>query len=164
MTLTFRAPAPARLLLQSVGAVALLALLAGCDRGGEERVADDLGPRVLQLDSASVDLPDSIRQLVVRLDRSTAADLAPASAALRTGDIVRFEAGDAGGHAIAFDGAQLPGEARTWLETTGQLRSPPLVNAGNAWVITFDGAPPGEYPYLCVTHGARGSLTVSARP
>lgn len=165
MTLPFPAPAPARLLLRSVGAVAFVVVLGtGCDRGdaraGEET---DLGPRVLQLDSARVDLPDSIRQLVVRLDRSTAADFEPANAALRTGDIVRFEAGDAGGHAIAFDGELLAPEARSWLEATGQLRSPPLVNAGNAWVITFVNAPPGEYPFGCVTHGARGVLTVSAR-
>lgn len=165
MALTLLAPAPARLLLQSVGAVALAALLVlGCDRGGTQTTEDELGPRVLELDSARVDLPDSIRQLVVRLDRSTAADMEPATAALRTGDIVRFEALDAGGHAIAFDGALLAPEARTWLEGTGQLRSPPLVNAGNAWVITFANAPPGEYPFVCVTHGARGVLTVSARP
>ena len=142
-----------------------MVLGTACERdaapGGDK---PDLGPRVLQLDSARVDLPDSIRQLVVRLDRSTAADFEPASAGLRTGDIVRFEAVDAGGHAIAFDGERLMPEARAWLEATGQLRSPPLVNAGNAWVITLADSPPGEYPFVCATHGARGTLTVSARP
>ena len=138
----------------------------GCDRGGRspDAKASELGPRVLELDSVRVDLPDSVRQLVVRLDRTTAADFELPHAELRTGDIVRFEAADAGGHAIAFDGVELAPEARAWLESTGQMRSPPLVNAGVAWVITFENAPPGEYPFVCVTHGARGALTVGARP
>ena len=139
----------------------LALLAAGCGRGGGKAV--DEGPRVLELDSATIPLPDSVRLVVITLDRSVPADMDRPRAQVRVGDIVRFEAKDGAGHAVAFDGAVLPPDARAFLESTGQLRSPPLVAAGNAWVVTFARAPAGEYPFQCVTHGGRGSLQVTPR-
>jgi plastocyanin len=134
--------------------------VSACDRSAGESAA---GPRVLELDSARITLPDSVRLQVITLRRSQSGDLEPARSAVRVGDIVRFEAADAGAHAIGFDGTALPPEARRFLEATGQMRSPPLLSAGNAWVLNFTNAPPGEYPYQCATHGARGSITVQPR-
>ena len=82
---------------------------------------------------------------------------------VRSGDIVRFEAGDASAHALGFEGTGLSAEARRFLEATGQMRSPPLLAQGNAWVVSFANAPPGEYPYRCATHGAPGRIMVHAR-
>lgn len=155
-------PAPARLLPQLAGAVVLCLLLAGCDRTKGEPAADE-GPRVLQLDSTSITLPDSVRLAVITLDRSIREDMDRPNVELRVGDIIRFETRDGGGHAIAFDGATLAPEVRAWLERTGQLRSPPLVAAGNAWVVSLEQAPPGDYPFQCVTHGGRGTVRVTPR-
>jgi plastocyanin len=101
--------------------------------------------------------------LEVHITRARRGEIEPLRAALRVGDIVRFEAGDGAGHAIAFDGALLTSAVRSFLEQSGQLRSPPLVSRGNAWVVSLAHAPPGEYPYTCVTHNARGSITVNPR-
>ena len=133
--------------------------VAGCERGQRE----ETGPRVLQLDSGQLQLPDSVRMVVVQLDRSLPGDLKPAHVEVRVGDIVRFESRDAAAHALAFDGALLEPGARHFLESTGQLRSPPLLAAGNAWVVSFAQAPPGEYPYVCTTHGGKGRITVQPR-
>jgi plastocyanin len=162
LTALVRPPAPARLLSQLAGAVVLCWLCAGCDRTKGEPAAEQ-GPRVLQLDSTSIALPDSVHLAVITLDRSIRADMDRLNVELRVGDIIRFETRDGGGHAIAFDGVALATRARVWLEHTGQLRSPPLVAAGNAWVVSFEEAPPGDYPFQCVTHGGRGTVRVTPR-
>ena len=77
--------------------------------------------------------------------------------------MVRFISSDAGSHAIAFDGDAMSPDARAFLERTGQLRSPPLLAAESRWVMSFEGAPPGDYPFRCPTHGVRGSIIVNAR-
>lgn len=151
--------APARSLLRFAGALVCgVVLAAGCDADESRR-----GPSVLELDSSRIALPDSVRLVVVRLDRAQPGEVEPLRASVRVGDIVRFEAGDGAGHAIAFDGALLTSDVREFLEQTGQLRSPPLVSEGNAWVVSLAYAPPGEYPYTCVTHNARGAITVTGR-
>lgn len=150
--------APARSLLRFAGALVCGVVLAGCDAGESRR-----GPSVLELDSSRIALPDSVHLVVIRLDRAQPGEVEPLRASVRVGDIVRFEAGDGAGHAIGFDGALLTSDVRGFLEQTGQLRSPPLVSEGNAWVVSLAHAPPGEYPYTCVTHNARGAITVTAR-
>jgi len=153
---------PARPRLRSAGTFVLALAIGstGCERGGDQ---PDQGPRVLELDSAQVLLPDSIRLVVVQLDRSLPGDFDPASLEVRVDDIVRFEAKDAAAHAIAFEGDGLSAEARRFLEVTGQMRSPPLVGEGRAWVVSFAHAPPGDYPFRCATHGAAGRIAVHER-
>jgi len=155
-------PVPAGPLRRSAGALflAFVTGLAGCGRDHQE---EDRGPRVLQLDSVQILLPDSVSMAVVQLDSSLPADLEPEHVTVRVGDIVRFESRDGAAHAIAFDGVRLGAGELHFLETSGQLRSPPLLAAGNAWVVSFAGAPPGEYPYVCATHGAPGRITVRPR-
>jgi plastocyanin len=140
--------------------VGICVACTGCERGGEQAAEE---PRVLELDSARLVLPDSIRLVVIELDRSLPGDLQPAAVEVRAGDIVRFQARDGGAHAIGFEGTGLTAEARRFLEVTGQMRSPPLLAEGNAWVVSFANAPPGDYPYRCATHGAVGRVAVHAR-
>ena len=141
-----------------VGALVLLATAAGC-----ERAPDEADPRVLELTHDTIQLAEGVSLVDVAVRRDAGGDFEPASVEAKTGDVVRFTAGDDGGHAIVFDGAALTGSAREYLERTGQLRSPPLIARGSAWVITLDGAPAGEYPFRCSTHDSSGRLTVAAR-
>ena len=98
------------------------------------------GPAVLELAADTVQLPDSI--------------------VAHPGDVVRFTAGDGATHALAFDGASLAAEARTFLERTSQMRSPPLITEGATWIISLADAPAGTYRFRCLTHNAAGALTV----
>lgn len=134
--------------------------VTACERTGGTTAQE---PRILELDSARYTLPDSIRLVVVELDRSLPGDLEPEAVDIRVGDIVRFQAKDAAAHALAFEGSGLTPEARRFLEVTGQMRSIPLLAPGNAWVVSFAHAPPGDYPYRCATHGANGRVTVDSR-
>jgi plastocyanin len=139
-------------------------LLCACDKGGgKDGRTDDKGPRVLELGGDTVDVPDSVRVATVRIARTRVAEMDPAQASVRTGDLLRFMAEDAGAHAIAFDGEGMTPEARAFMEQAGQLRSPPFMAKGSTWVVSFANAPAGSYPFRCPTHGARGVITVTAR-
>lgn len=90
-------------------------------------------------------------------------EFAPQEAAAHVGDVVRFTATDLGTHAIVFLEGGLSPDARAFLDNSGQLRGPPLLEPGSAWVLSLEGAPAGEYPFHCVTHGGAGRITVSSR-
>jgi plastocyanin len=143
----------------------LLALAAGtaCDRVPGLGGGEDQGPRVLELAHDTIRLEQGVRLHEVVLSRARAGIFEPARLQVRQGDVVRFTAEDGAGHAVVFTGEALAPGARQFLESTGQMRSPPFVAAGSGWVITLEGAPAGEYPFLCTTHDARGSLTVVPR-
>ncbi|CAN5890319.1 hypothetical protein BH23GEM9_BH23GEM9_01600 [soil metagenome] len=142
------------------GAVCLLfaALVVSCDRAAD----NDEGPRVLELTHDTIRLEAGVRLAGIEVRREASGEFHPAATEVRQGDVVRFTAGDGGGHAIAF-GGQLDPAILEFLERTGQLRSPPLIAQGSSWVITLDGAPAGEYPFRCTTHNVAGRLTVAPR-
>jgi plastocyanin len=77
------------------------------------------------------------------------------------GDYLRFTTSDSRTHAIVFEG--ISPEIKTFLEQSGQLRSPPLVINGASWVIALKNAPPGVYNFRCLMHHETGQLTVAAR-
>ncbi|HEX6135944.1 MAG TPA: hypothetical protein VFZ24_18370 [Longimicrobiales bacterium] len=135
-----------------------MAFVGACDE-----VPGDAGPRVLELASDTIQLEPGTELVEVTVRRSASGDFDPGRAEARTGDVVRFSAADNGGHAIVFEGAALSDSARAWLERTAQLRGPPLIESGAAWVITLAGAPPGDYPFHCTTHNRSGHLVVAPR-
>lgn len=159
MTVYGPAGTPARRWLRA-GVVALVALSgAACERAGE----GDEGPRVLELTHDTIRLEPEVRLVQVAVRRHADGEFDPAAVEARPGDVVRFTAEDNGGHAIVFDGAGLAADARQFLEESSQLRGPPLIREGAAWVISLDGAPAGEYTFRCTTHDATGRLSVVAR-
>ena len=137
----------------------MLALVLSCD----DVPGVDAGPRTLELANDTIQLEQGVSLVEVEVRRAADGDFDPAAPEAHPGDVIRFAAADNGGHAIVFESTALAADARDWLERTGQMRSPPLITSGAAWVVTLDGAPPGDYPFLCSTHGTRGRLTVSAR-
>jgi plastocyanin len=133
---------------------------AGCDRVTQSR---EEGPRVLELAHDTIQLAAGVSLKQIDVARRDAGEFDPAVLQANQGDVVRFTARDRGSHAIVFDSPALDSVAREYLERTGQLRGPPLITTGSAWVITLDGAPAGDYPFRCMTHAATGRLQVLAR-
>jgi plastocyanin len=149
--------APARRFARA-GAFVLLAAIVACDSPpGEE------GPRVLELANDTIQLDAGVTLVDVSVRRGDAGDFDPAALSAKPGDVVRFTAADNGGHAIVFESTALAADARDYLERTGQMRSPPLIESGSSWVVTLDDAPAGDYPFRCSTHSSAGRLTISAR-
>jgi plastocyanin len=115
--------------------------------------------RELRLDSQVVRLPRGTRIHDVVLDADSAdAELIVVDAS--PGDVVRFTTGDNRTHAVAFDAQALSPDARAFLERTSQLSGPPLADEGASWIVDLDGAPPGRYPFRCLSHGRRGVVVV----
>jgi hypothetical protein len=130
--------------LSSSPRAALLVALA-CGFTACDRVPVPGGPPVLEVDGQRIVLDRSATVHDVELARGGVVGEAAFSA--RPGDVLRFLATDARAYAIAFDPAFLQPDARTFLERSGQLRSPPLVEQGAVWIVSLDGAPPGDYRY-----------------
>lgn len=152
--------APAHLRWRCAG-VLFVACLAGACLG---EAADRDEPVVLELEGRTVQLAPGERVVEIDVARGAAGrEFEPASAAASPGDVIRFTARDGHNHAVAFDGTALDTAALTFLEETRQLRGPPLVKDGASWIVSLDGAPPGDYSYVCLTHGGRGVLTVAPR-
>jgi plastocyanin len=153
---------PARPGARAGAFVSLVLLLsaAGCDRLG---VRSEEGPRVLELAHDTIRLEPGVRLHEIEIRRESAGEFHPAQLRAAPGDVVRFRAGDRGGHAISFVGSRLDPASREFLDESGQLRSPPLITTGASWVITLEGAPPGVYPFHCTTHNVVGRLEVAPR-
>lgn len=144
-------PTPGRPFGRS-GVVLLAVVLAACEgvAGGDS----------VQLDHAEVSISGAAHE--VRFAGSGVADsIAPTRIVATASDAVRFVAGDRRPHAPAFDAAALEPAARQFLESTGQLRGPPLVDEDATWVVLLENAPPGRYPFFCRAHdGGAGVLVV----
>lgn len=133
--------------------VAVAMVLAGCEGVG--------GGATIQLDTAEVQLEagTSLHEIAIRGSGSVDS-IAPLQVQAEPGDAVQFTSADHRTHAIAFEADRLTGPVRDYLERTDQLRGPPLVNRGAAWVVVLEEAPPGRYPFLCRSHDARGVVIV----
>lgn len=134
-----------------------LVVAVGCDLlpGG--------GAPELELEDRSVQLPPGTAIHDVSLDTAPGGGdrFQPEAVRARSGDVVRFTAAGLGTHAIGFiDGALSAGQ-RGFLERTRQEVSPPLLDSA-VWVVSLEGAPAGDYPFHCVTHGLRGMVSVAA--
>lgn len=147
--------APVRRLARA-GALVVLAA-AACDS------MPGSGPPVLELANDTIQLGSGVSVVDVDIVRSAEGEFDPRVVEADTGDIVRFIAGDNGGHAIVFESSSLSAGVRDFLERTAQMRSPPLIASGSSWVVTLEGAPAGDYPFRCSTHGETGRLNVAAR-
>ena len=134
-----------------LGVLCFWALLA-CDGPGSGET--------LELDSARVDVPGAVHH--VRIAGTGATDsIAPSRVDAVPGDIVRFVVADRRAHALAFVADSLDPSARAFMESAAQLRGPPLVNEGAAWIVSLEDAPPGRYPFLCRSHDAGGLVVVT---
>ena len=64
-----------------------------------------------------------------------------------------FLTDDGSPRVVNFLVESMASENRAFLEVAGARGSPPLVAPGSHWVVSFQEAPPGPYPFT--VHGAR---------
>ncbi|MCG6955221.1 MAG: hypothetical protein LJF04_04440 [Gemmatimonadetes bacterium] len=88
--------------------------------------------------------------------------LDPAETMLPPGAWVEFVTADGRIHEVSFEADSLGAEALAFMQRTDQMSSPPLVNLGQRFVVSFRDAPEGRYPFRVEGNGgpARGVVVV----
>lgn len=123
---------------------------------------DDSAPRdVVRLDGGDVQLPEGARRHDVRLEGVGAQDeVRPASVVANAGDAVAFTVADGITHSVVFLADRMESAQVSFLEQSGQMRSPPLLEEGHSWIVSLSGAPAGDYHFACTLHGGQGVVRV----
>jgi plastocyanin len=95
--------------------------------------------------------------------QATEETVRPGELVVRPGDIVEFVTVDRRVHTLRFPADSLGPAARDFLWSTEQDGSPPLVGQGSRFVVTFENAPPGRYPFVSRGYGEEACGTIIVR-
>jgi plastocyanin len=85
----------------------------------------------------------------------------PVALTVKVGDAVNFVMVSGGPHNIAFDAATVPEDQKAQLQANmpnspGELSSPMMMNANEAWQVSLGNIKPGTYTLICTPHLAMG--------
>lgn len=114
--------------------------MAGCQPAESELAPDDWLQSELGLSPG-----DRVHTVTLATGVSERPD--PPSVRVVPGDLVQFVSSDWMVHEVHFEVDSMAAPQRGFLEETGQAASPPLLQRDARFVLTFEGAPPGRYPY-----------------
>lgn len=136
-------------------------LLAAC---GRPAAPDHLRPD--EELKAALGLTDADRVHRVLLEGGAVERAIPERVEISPTDYVSFESGDGRVHEVRFLLDSLPAKARTFLVRSRQDASPPLLSRGSRFVVMWDGAPAGRYPFIVEGNSgsARGLVIVRSVP
>lgn len=93
-------------------------------------------------------LSESDRVHTVRLTMTDQERADPDSILVQEGDYIQFVSDDWFIHQVIFDSTAMSDRAWTFMVTHDQIASPPLLQNGARFVISFVDASPGAYPFL----------------
>jgi plastocyanin len=143
--------------LRSLVFGATVLLLASCELLPDPETQPD---EVLQ-EELGLTLDDQVHRVMLTGGATERAD--PMAISLEPGSHVEFITTDWLIHEVIFEADSVTGEQWSFLERTDQVASPPLINRESRYVLSFEGAPPGRYPYTLEGNGGagRGVIIVS---
>ena len=140
------------------GAVFLLVLVgAGCEAIDPALRPDD------QLIS-ELGLTERDRVYTVSLATGVGERAEPDSIVVQPGDYLQFVSSDWLIHEVHFDSAIMDDQARSFMVVTGQMNSPPLLQQGARFVLSFEDAPLGTYPFRLRGNREDGSGVIVVAP
>lgn len=96
--------------------------------------------------------------------RGAVEHVVPTLLEIEIGDIVQFVPADRRVHVVAFSADGLSRDAQAFLERTQQSSSPPLMDPESRFIVTFDSAPAGAYPFTSTGNGEPVSGMIRVRP
>lgn len=139
-------------------APAVLILLAAACAGEPDRT---LQPDSVLQAELGLTLDDRVFRVAVTGGERERAE--PAALSIEPGAYVEFHTTDWLVHEIIFDTDSLGVAQRSFLESTDQVASPPLIERASRYVLSFAGAPPGRYAYRLEGNGrpGRGVIVVA---
>lgn len=137
--------------ITGVGLLCLLALpavISGCRDSSGDRPDPELE------NAKALGFPSGARLHRVTLGGRGAEEHAvPTLVSAVPGDGVEFVTVDHRVHTVVFLPDSLSDEARSFLESTDQMASPPLVSRGSRFILRLRGAPGGRYAFMSEGHG-----------
>lgn len=146
---------------RTLGLVALLpAATLACERPAPEPRNP---PDTLLRDSLGLSEADQVHRVVLGREDGLLV-VRPDSVQVNRGHWVEFLSADGWPRRVRFELDSLSAAAAELLRSTGQDASPPLLDPGSRFVVTFAGAPEGRYPYRVDGNGreVRGVVVVAA--
>ena len=87
----------------------------------------------------------------------------PAAVSIDQGAHVEFVTGDWLVHEVIFQADSMAASSWSFLVGTDQTDSPPLIALDSRYVLSFEAAPPGRYPYLLEGNGEPGAGVIIVR-
>jgi plastocyanin len=130
--------------------------LAGCDPPDPSLQPDE----TLQVE-LGLTVRDEVHRVTLTGGQFERAD--PAALSIGLGAHVEFVTADWLIHEVIFEEDSVPPEAWTFLTRTDQAASPPLIDRDTRYVVSFEEAPPGRYPYVLEGNGAPGRGVIVVR-
>lgn len=87
----------------------------------------------------------------------------PATLTIKAGDGIKFINVSGGPHNVTFDPAKIPDDVESVLSANmpnqmAPLSGPLLMNANEAYIVSFAGVKPGTYEFNCTPHLAMGMI------
>ncbi len=104
---------------------------------------------------------DRVHRVALTGGASERAD--PAALSIDPGAHVEFVTMDWLVHEVIFEADSVGAAGWRFLFGTDQTASPPLIDLGSRYVLSFEEAPPGRYPYLLEGNGAPGRGVIVVR-
>jgi hypothetical protein len=135
------------------GLLALALLLLGGATGCLREPPPPSDPELAEALGLPADTPIHAVELV---DRSGQVGVFPSTLALTSGSVVQFRTRDRRTYGVRFLVAEMSSAQRDFLSERGQVSSPPLVEEGARFVVTFQEAPAGRYPFVVEGQGSPG--------
>ena len=120
-----------------------------------------LQPDAVLLGELGLSVDDRVHSIRVAGGEVERAD--PELLSVEPGTYVEFVTTDWLVHEVIFEVDSLSVEQRAFLERTDQAASPPLIERDSRYVLVFQGAPAGRYPYRLEGNGraGRGAIVVA---
>lgn len=149
-----------RLAARAATAGMLLIAAAGC----KAKVAPAFRPDETLKRELGLTDQDEVHR--VTLTAADAERIDPESVVVPPGAYVDFVTGDWRIHEVHFELDSLSPAARAFLQRSEQSASPPLLDRDSRFLVWFDRAPPGRYPFIVRgnTAPARGVVIVRPKP
>lgn len=113
----------------------------GCERPDPALQPDE----VLQAE-LGLAIRDRVHRVTLTGGEAERAD--PAAVSIEPGSLVEFVTTDWLIHEVIFEADSVGEVEWAFLQRTDQTASPPLIDRETRYVLSFEGAPPGRYPYL----------------
>lgn len=145
------------------------ALLAACGGGSETKTTDSTATPAVETPAAAAPATGTATAAPVTgtvhevkmVGDEKGYRFDPVTITVKAGDGINFIMVSGGPHNIAFDAATVPEDQKAQLQANmpnspGELSSPMLMNANEAWTVSLGNVKPGKYTVICTPHLAMG--------